>query len=298
LPDIGADMKKKIRYSVQHACTSYDDVRAHKVLPNKFAQAIGHFVFLQHIYSCKQSLNESYEGPVGTRPHPHRGIATLTYIIAGEVEHVDSIGNHVKLNSGGVHWTNAGKGIIHDEALSSEFRLTNSDISVLRFWINLPSRHKTEKPVYFSFQSNEITRQELIDDAGWIKVLLGEYENAIAKLSCFSNEFLYHINLQAGRKFSISTEKAIEYAAFLPSNKAVINDIEFQAGQLIAFTPYGEIIEFYNGSETIIDIILFGGEPYNEPIVAEGSFVMNTAHEITQAYNDFYDGKYGKIKDF
>jgi redox-sensitive bicupin YhaK (pirin superfamily) len=289
-------MKKKIRFSVQHLSTSNDDVRTHKVLPNKFVQAIGHFVFLQHIYSCNQALNEPYEGPAGTRPHPQRGVAALTYIIAGAVEHVDSLGNHVKLNAGGVHWTNAGKGIMYDEALSSEFRKTNPDVSVIRFWINLPSDRKTERPDYFSFQSGEIPKRELKDDAGWIKILLGEYEKEMAKIPCYSKEFLYHIHLKAGKLFSISTRRAIDYAAFLPSDKAVINDMEFPAGRLVAFTSYGEIIVLYNGSETVIDLILFGGEPCNEPIVVEGNFVMNTQHEITQAYNDFYDGKYGQLK--
>ncbi len=92
------------------------------------------------------------------------------------------------------------------------------------------------------------------------------------------------------------TEMRYEYAAFLPANKAVINDIGFQAGEFIVFTSHGEIIEIINNGKTAIDIILFGGEPYNEPIVAEGTFVMNTPHEITQAYNDYYDGKYGQIK--
>ena len=87
-----------------------------------------------------------------------------------------------------------------------------------------------------------------------------------------------------------------EYAAFLPANKVVVNDIEFQAGEFIVFTSLGEIIEIVNNSKTAIDIILFGGEPYIEPIVAEWTFVMNTPHEITQAYNDYYDGKYGQIK--
>ena len=91
-------------------------------MPNKFVQAIGPFVFLEHILSYKQSLNELHTGFVGKRSHPHRGIATLTYILAGEVEHLDSIGNHVKLSSGGAHWMKAGKGIVHDEAVSSECR--------------------------------------------------------------------------------------------------------------------------------------------------------------------------------
>jgi redox-sensitive bicupin YhaK (pirin superfamily) len=288
-------MKKKIRFSVQHLYPSAGDVRSHKALPNKFVQAIGPFVFLQHFFSSKHSLNGSGKVPAGKNSHPYRGMVTLTYIISGEVEHVDSIGNHVTLSSGGMHWTNTGKGIIQDEAVKSESRSNNPDISILRFWINLPSGRKSEKPDYLSLTSNEISKQKLECEAGWLKILLGGYGNSNAQVPCYSKEFLYHIHLEAGKQFSIKTHEKIDCAVFLPSNKVTINDTEFHTGKLIAFTSQGEIIELYNSGETATDIIQFGGEHYSEPIVSEETFVMNTPHEITQAYNDFYDGKYGQI---
>lgn len=288
-------IKKKIRFRVQCDCAWLGEIKVQQVLPNKFVQAIGPFVFLEHILSFKKSLNEPPVGPAGKRSHPHRGIATLTYILCGEVEHLDSIGNHAKLSSGGAHWMKAGKGVVHDEAVSSESRPTNPNVSVVQFWINLPSGRKTEEPDYFSLSPAEIPKQELDDNAGWIKVLSGKYGNTIAKIPNYSREFLYHIHLEAGGNFLTKTDIASEYAAFLPTNSAVFNDIRFQAGECIVFTSLGEIIEILNDSETAIDIILFGGEPCNEPIVAEGNFVMNTPHEITQAYNDYYDGKYGQL---
>lgn len=189
----------------------------------------------------------------------------------------------------------AGKGIIHDEAIHAECRITNLDVSVVRFWINLPSKNKCEEPEYFSLPANDIPNQILIDDTGWIRILSGEYENMIAKVPCYSKQFLYHIHLEAGKQFSTITDMALECGAFLLTNSAVINDMEFEAGDCIVFSSGKELIEINNYGKTPVDIILFGGEPYNEPIVAEGTFVMNTTHEITQAYNDFYDGKYGDI---
>jgi redox-sensitive bicupin YhaK (pirin superfamily) len=292
-----ANVKKKIRFSLQGEYTQLVEIEVQRVLPNEFAQAIGPYIFIEHFLSRKELPNNIHKGLVDSRSKPLRGIATLTYILSGEVEHLDSIGNHVKLGSGGVHLTCAGRGIVHNEAIRSENRKTNKNISVVRFWVNLPSKRKSDDPFYFFIRSDEIPKKELDGIAGWIKILSGEYENKHSKVPCYSKEFLYHIHLEAGKQFSISTNKAFDYAAFLPSNKAVINDIEFQAGDLVAFTSYGEIIELYNSCETVIDIILFGGEVYGEPIVAEGAFVMNTPHEITQAYNDFYDGKYGQITE-
>jgi redox-sensitive bicupin YhaK (pirin superfamily) len=281
---------------VHSQCVWLDEIKVQHVLPNKFARAIGPFVFLEHIISYKQSLNESHKGLAGNRSHACRGIATLTYILAGEVEHMDSIGNHIKLRSGGVHWMKAAKGIVHGEAVSPEYRITNPNVSVVRFWINLPSKYKSEEPEYISFTANDIPKQILTDDAGWIKILSGEYENIIAKVPCYSKLFLYHIQLEAGKQFSTITDIALECAAFLLTNSAVINDMGFEAGEFIGFSSGGELIEITNNGKTAVDIILFGGEPYNEAIVSDGFFVMNTPHEITQAYNDYYDGKYGDIK--
>jgi redox-sensitive bicupin YhaK (pirin superfamily) len=289
-------IKKKIRFSLHSQCEWLGEIKAQQVLPNKFAQAIGPFIFLEHILSCKQSSSESDKRLAGKHSHPFRGVATLTYILSGEVEHFDSIGNNVNLVSGGAHWTKAGKGIVHDEVVKSDCRTIEPDIAVLRFWINLPSKAKTEEPGYVALRLTDIPKCNLPDDAGWIKIISGGYQNTISKIPCYSKEFLYHIHLEPGKQFSTTTEKALEYAAFLPANKAKINGMGIQAGEFIAFNGLGEIIEITSNSDKEIDIILFGGEPYNEPIVTDEKFVMNTPHEITQAYNDYYDGKYGQIK--
>ena len=292
-----AKMKKKFRFRVQSQCESFGEIKARQLLPNEFVQAVGPFVFLKHILSCKQSSNESHAQSGGkcSYPHPHRGIATITYILSGEVEHTDSIGYHTKLSSGGLHWMKAGKGIIHAETVRPEYRLASPDVSIVQFWINLTAKDKTGEPDYFSIPSDQIPKQKLDDEAGWLKVLSGEHRGMTAGVPNYSKEFLYHLQLESGKKFSTKTSVTVEYAAFLPANTAIVNDTEFQAGELIVFTWLGEIIEIMNDSEMPIDIILFGGERYNEPIVAEGTFVMNTPHEITQAFNDYNDGKYGEL---
>src|SRR5277367_1615684 len=95
-------IKKKILFSLNSHCAKLGGIEVQHVLPNQFAQAVGPFVFVEHFLSYKQSLNGLYKGLVDKRSNPIRGIATLTYILAGEVEHLDSMGNHVKLNSGGM----------------------------------------------------------------------------------------------------------------------------------------------------------------------------------------------------
>jgi redox-sensitive bicupin YhaK (pirin superfamily) len=295
-PVMGAKIKKRIRFSLHIPCRWNGELKIQRALPNKFAQAIGPFVLFEHIRSFTRFVNESHRGLATNRSQAHRGIAILTYILIGEVEHLDSTGHHEKLGSGGVHWTKAGKGIVYDEIIRSEVNVANPHVSVVRLWTNLTSKHKADRPVYSHRKPTGIPKRKLDDDAGWIKIILGVYEDKVAKIPYYSKEFLYHIHLEAGRQFSTTTDAAIEYAVFLPANKAVVNGKAFKAGELILFASFGAIIEIKNSGKTAIDIILFGGDPYNEPIVSEENFVMNNPHEISQAYNDYYDGKYGQIK--
>lgn len=288
--------KKKVRVRFQGKCEWIDQLKVQHVLPNKFIQAVGPFVFLEHVICQKQTSNESHTQSSISRAHPHRGISTLTYILFGEVQHQDSLENEVKLSSGGVHWMKAGKGVMQDETVSSICQITNMDVSVIQFWVNLPSRHKTDEPSYISLQPDEIPTRVLNNDSGWIKTLLGEFEDVVAKIPTDSNEFACHILLNPQKNISIKTNKSFEYAAFIPAGWIEINDSEFKSGELVVFSSSGDKIEIGNKSEKSINIILFGGEPNEEQIVTEGAFVMNTPHEISQAYNDYYDGKYGQIK--
>ncbi|GGA97764.1 pirin family protein [Puia dinghuensis] len=292
---MGAKFKKRIRFSLLIRCAWNGELKIQRALPNKFAQAIGPFVLFEHLRSFTRSIDGSPGASATNRSHAHRGIAILTYALTGEVEHLDSIGHHRKLGPGGVHWTKAGKGIVYDEIIGAEPGGTNSKASVVRLWTNLAATNKSDTPVYLHLKPEAIPIKNLADGAGWVKVILGEYEDKAAKIACYSKEFLYHVRLDAGRQFSTTTDPEIEYAAFLPAGNAVVNGRSFEAGVLIVFASFGEMIEIQNSGNSAIDIILFGGEPYSEPIVSEGNFVMNNPHEISQAYNDYYDGKYGNL---
>ena len=149
--------------------------------------------------------------------------------------------------------------------------------------------------MYLPVQAMDIPKKILDDGTGWLKVIVGAYGELASKVPDYSRQFVYHIHLEAGKKFSVESEKGLEYAAFLPLQDVVINDTTFSKEEFIEFDREEGTIEFNNPSAEAADIILFGGEPYNEPIVAQGPFVMNSALEISEAYRDFHSGKYGKI---
>jgi redox-sensitive bicupin YhaK (pirin superfamily) len=288
-------MQKTISFSLQGQRADIGKIPIHRMLPNRYADAVGPFVFLDHL-SLLSRLPDEPRMQWGTGAHPHRGIATLTYILDGESEHFDSRGHHAKVFSGGVQWMKAGNGIIHDETMNPDFQTGNPLMHGFQFWINLPSSVKKEDPEYLSINANEIPLMQLSQNSGWLKVIVGEYEKLVSKIPNYSKQNLYHIHLNEGKQFSLSTKKGLEYAAFLPQHDIIINDTKFNTGDFIEFDREEGTIEITNTSTTAADIILFGGEKYTEPIVAQGPFVMNTQSEIAQAYHDFHAGKFGEIK--
>lgn len=285
-------MKKETSFSTKGNKTDLGPLSINRMLPNRYAKKVGPFVFLDYVApAIKNTITKN-----GMGAHPHRGIATLTYILQGEVEHFDSAGNTGKIFSGGAQWMKAGNGIIHDENFNYDSQTDSKIIHGFQFWINLPSKNKAENPAHIAIQANEVPKKALDDKAGWIKVVVGNYDELSSKIPNYSEQFLYHIHLEAGKQFSISLADNIEAAAFLTTQNAMLNDAEFEAGEFVEFGRKAGGIEIKNPSKTAIDVLLFGGEEYKEPMVAEGPFVMNSLAEIADAYRDFYAGKYGKIK--
>ena len=284
-------MKKQISFSGSGQRADIGEMKIFRILPNRYAEAVGPFVFLDHIAPTLQTASNK-----GTGAHPHRGISTLTYVLNGEDEHFDSAGNYARVYSGGVQWMKAGSGIIHDESLSADSKSENKLIHGFQFWINLPAKNKIENPEYIAVQGDSVPRKSLTNESGWIKIIAGEYEDLKSVIPQYSEQFIYHVHLNPGKIFTLDTVDDMETAAFLPLGNAILNNKEFQKGEFIEFETGNGNIEVKNNGEVAMDIILWGGERYTEPIVAQGPFVMNSQQQIAEAYKDFYAGKYGEIK--
>lgn len=285
-------MKKQISFNIGGHRADIGETSIYRLLPNQHAHHVGHFVFLDYVPPFERKIKMM---PDTGFAHPHRGIATLTYILKGEAEHYDSYGNRATVHSGGVQWMKAGNGIVHDETVNPDTKTNSLLIHAFQFWINLPSKNKKENPDYMAIQANELPLFDLDDNGGWLKVVVGEYDGSRSKVPTYAKQYLYHIHLNMGKKFTLSSEKDLEYAVFLSQRGVTINDKEYNAGDFIGFDREEGIIELINNSEAEADIILFGGEKYREPFVAQGPFVMSTQEEINEAYADFQGGKYGKV---
>ena len=266
-----------------------------RLIPNRYTDAVGPFVFLDHLPPAVKPARKPAV-PDGSHAHPHRGIATFSYVLSGELQHYDSMGNHGVVSAGGAQWMKAGNGIIHDEGLSSKFQQEGGILHSLQFWVNLPAKNKAEVPAYIQVNAEEVPKIILPQDAGTLRILIGEYEGSVSKVETYSPQYLYEINLKPGAEFTLTTESGWEHAVFIPEGAANINGQPVTAGELATTEDGTELLQLKNTADSQTTLLIFGGEHYHEPIVARGPFVMNSYNEIAQAYTDYSNGKYGEIR--
>lgn len=286
-------MNKQIvfRYSGRPESVAGQDIL--RILPNRFVDTVGPFTFLDH-FPVTKILAKEPSPPDGSFAHPHRGIATFTYLLEGMMEHYDSMGNHGIVKKGGIQWMKAGKGIVHDEALPSELQQNGGTLHGLQFWINLPAAHKAELPSYLPVQSEEVPEFLLPAGQGKIRVLIGAYETLVSPIPTYTEQYVFHLVLNAGSSHRMRMP-ARENAVYLTDGSAQLEGQVFEGPELLILDGEGDVVEIGNKGSAPANILLFGGETYTETIVAQGPFVMNTREEIYKAYLDYRKGHYGTI---
>lgn len=264
------------------------DLVTYSPLPTRSLQQIDPFIFLNHHgFQTYPAQNQGL--PFG--PHPHRGMETVTFILEGDIMHKDSSGHESVIGPGGVQYMTAGRGLIHAEVSSSEFKKKGGDLEILQLWLNLPAAKKMIQPNYVGLQKEEIPAFEL--DGGKLKVqqLFGEWDGVKGAFEGTFPLTLSTIYLKQGGKFEkeIPTEENIFF--YIVSGELRINGEEILFRNLVEFTNTGEKIQV----EALEDAILILGHarPFNEPMVAQGPFVMNTQQQIYEAYQDYQAGKFG-----
>src|SRR5688572_1037460 len=197
-------MKKEVSFSTTGQRADIGDITIYRIVPNRYAQAVGPFVFLDHIAPKLHAPNEP-RMKTGTGAHPHRGIATLTYLLHREGEHLDSADHHAKVNSGGRQWRKAGNGITHDENLNVDPQPRNQLTHCRQFCVNLQSKIKAATPQYMAIQATAV-RQKMLTPGSWLKVIAGTYESLVSQIASYSAQFIYHLHLEAAKQFSTATE--------------------------------------------------------------------------------------------
>jgi len=220
--------------------------------------------------------------------HPHRGIETVTYMLDGEVEHKDSMGNSGVINSGDVQWMTAGSGIIHQEMP----RRYEGRMSGFQLWVNLPRSHKMMDPRYRDISSAEIP---VIDWKGIrVKIIAGDFKGSSGPVKdIIGQPFFMDMTVPAHTEQTLDIDKGHTVFAYVFEGSGFFNpqkSREVKAGTLAKLVE-GDQIFIGSGAEAL-RFLLIGGKPLNEPIEWRGPIVMNTKEELYQAFEDYHNGQF------
>lgn len=250
-------------------------------------------------YRISPFLLLDYAGPVefgpsdkprGVDEHPHRGFETVTIIYQGELEHRDSVGNRGKIGPGDVQWMTAASGVLHEEKHSPEFTRHGGMLEMVQLWVNLPAQHKMNPPGYQSILSRQIPVADLPDGAGTVRVIAGEFGQLKGPARTFTPINLWDVRLKADRRAEVTLPRGFTTALFVLGGELDFDDSE-RAGamDLALLTREGDRVQLHAGSDT--KLLVLNGAPIDEPVAAHGPFVMNSKSEITQAIEDYQNGR-------
>lgn len=267
------------------------DLVTYSPMPTRDLQMIDPFLFLNH--HGPQTYGANNNGlPFG--PHPHRGMETVTFILDGDIAHKDSGGNESVIYSGGVQWMTAGSGLIHAEISSDDFKKFGGDMEILQLWVNLPASLKMTQPGYRGLQQDEIPTVAFDEGKVNARVVSGNFKGTQGAFETLTPIVLATINFKDSGKLELHVPEHHNLFFYVIKGELTVNGESAKALHLVEFGNEGDYLKIEAKADSTL---LFGhAQPFNEPVVARGPFVMNTMEEIDQAYQDFQAGKLGKWK--
>ncbi len=222
----------------------------------------------------------------GFPSHPHRGFNTFTYMIDGDMEHKDSMGNTGSLGPGGAQWMKAASGVIHSEMPKQE----NGLMRGFQLWINLPSENKMDIPEYQEFKSSAFPVIETPDYS--VKVLIGHFADVNAPIvDTLTHVSYFDVKLKAKKHFhyELPTDKNSFLYVFEGNGK--FNKQKIAVNTLVQPGTEDRIIDFIADGQGA-RFLLISGKPINETIIQYGPFVMNSKKEIDQAMSDYQSNNF------
>lgn len=221
--------------------------------------------------------------------HPHRGIETITYVLKGDVEHGDSMGNNGVISSGDVQWMTAGSGIIHQEMPKGD---ANGSMHGFQLWANLPASQKMMAPRYRDITADRIPVVDQ-ENGTRIKVIAGSLGGVRGPMDdiVIDPEYL-DCTVPAGQTFLHPTDPTYTAFIYVIGGKGLTGGQSLENGKIVLFEE-GKQLAIKAGNESL-RFLLLTGKPLNEPVAWRGPIVMNTKAELETAFREFQDGTFIK----
>lgn len=220
--------------------------------------------------------------------HPHRGIETITYLVAGAIEHGDSLGNRGTIRDGGCQWMTAGRGIIHQEMPLASERMLG-----LQLWLNLPRQHKMTPPAYHDIPVEAIPRIE--EEGGTIRVVAGVYREVRGGFEGgFVRATVLDVSLRPGQEWRSNVAEEDTVIAYILEGGGAFDRLRASLGcrRAVVFGR-GSAVHICAGDEGV-RFVLLAGRPLGEPVAWGGPIVMNTQAELDEAFASLDAGTFAQ----
>src|SRR5215510_10319100 len=260
----------------------FDVMRA---LPSAERRAVGPFVFFDQFGPLQLIQGKSLE----VRPHPHIGLATVTYLFAGKIMHRDNLGTVQPIQPGEVNWMTAGRGIVHSERTSDAGNPAGAELFGIQTWVALPKSREETPPAFAHHAQAELPVME--GEGIWSRIILGTWFGRSSPVVTFADPVYIDCLLSAGARVLLPTEIE-ERAVSIVSGEVQIGNQRFVPGTLAVFTPKAEVVLTTN---VATHFVLIGGPKLDGPRIVWWNFVSSSQERIEAAKADWRAGRLAPV---
>ncbi|SIR72340.1 hypothetical protein SAMN05880566_11919 [Janthinobacterium sp. TND4EL3] len=257
-----------------------------RLLPSAVKQAVGPFIFFDHFGPIDVAPDANHD----VRPHPHIGLATVTYLFEGAIDHRDSIGSCQRIEPGAINWMTAGRGIVHSERTPQDLAGRPHRTHGLQLWAALPKAHEEDEPSFTHTPQADIPVVAL--DGAVVKVLIGMAFGRTSPVRTYMQTLYLDVALQAGQ--ALRLEGLPQEAAIYPVSGEASVDGVLLAPHTMALLEEGKVPVVTAGGGPV-QFVVIGGEPLDGHRYLFWNFVSSSKERLAQAADDWSAQRMGQV---
>ncbi|HYN11679.1 MAG TPA: pirin family protein [Burkholderiales bacterium] len=261
-----------------------EGLQVRRALPDAKRRMVGPFVFFDQMGPVAFAKGQG----IDVRPHPHIGLATVTYLFEGEIMHRDSLGTVQPIRAGEVNWMTAGRGIVHSERTPPALRASGSRAFGIQLWVGLPAEQEETAPAFAHHPAADLP---VIKETGvQLRLIIGELFGKRSPVRTFSDMFYADATLEGGARLTLRPEYG-ERAAYVAEGAIDYEGKIYQPAQLLVFRPGADIVI---KASPAARVLLLGGAPLGERYIW-WNFVSSRKERIAQAAADWQAGRFPPV---
>ncbi len=257
-----------------------------RALPYAKRRTVGPFIFFDRMGPAEFGPGEG----IDVRPHPHIGLATVTYLFDGEIMHRDDLGYEQPIRPGDVNWMTAGRGIVHSERTRAEVRDSHSTMFGIQSWVALPKDQEETDPAFFHHPAN--TLPAISRDGVEMRLIAGTAYGETSPVATASPMFYVDLRMDTGTSLEVTDEHE-ERAVYVVEGAIAIDGETHGENEMLILAPNADVTVT---AQEVSRIMLLGGAPIDGERHIWWNFVSSSKERIDQAKADWKEGRFGKIE--